>query len=105
MLKNLLNIDGGVISVVGSGGKKTFIENLSKELKEELAIGESVLITSTMGMEIPRGLRWDEIFIPDKIFLKTATPGRLSTMETESKEEGCSESIRLKGLIILNMYL
>lgn len=72
MLKNLLNIDGGVISVVGSGGKKTFIENLSKELKEELAIGESVLITSTMGMEIPRGLRWDEIFIPDKIFLKTA---------------------------------
>ena len=39
MLKNLLNIDGGVISVVGSGGKKTFIENLSKELKEELAIG------------------------------------------------------------------
>ncbi len=72
MLKDLLNIDGGVISVVGSGGKKTFIENFSNELKESLAIGESILITTTMGMAIPRGLRWDEIFIPNKIFLKTA---------------------------------
>ena len=72
MLKDLLNIDGGVISVVGSGGKKTFIENFSKELKDDLKIGESILITTTMGMAIPRGLRWDEIFIPNKIFLKTA---------------------------------
>ena len=57
MLKDLLNIDGGVISVVGSGGKKTFIENFSKELKDDLKIGESILITTTMGTAIPRGLR------------------------------------------------
>ena len=30
MLKNLLNIDGGVISVVGSGGKKLLLKIFPK---------------------------------------------------------------------------
>lgn len=78
MLKELLKLEeNDVVSIVGSGGKTSFMTNLAKELKEELKIGETILVTTTTKIKIPTGLKWDEIFIPNIIFLKTAMKRKL----------------------------
>ena len=43
---------GGVISIVGAGGKTTLMERLASEI---LAGGETVLVTTTTKIMIPRG--------------------------------------------------
>lgn len=51
---------GGVISVVGAGGKTTLMERLAREI---LVRGETVLITTTTKIMMPRGERPERVVI------------------------------------------
>jgi probable selenium-dependent hydroxylase accessory protein YqeC len=43
---------GGVISIIGGGGKTTLMERLAREI---LVRGETVLVTTTTRIMMPRG--------------------------------------------------
>lgn len=51
---------GGVISIVGGGGKTTLMERLAREI---LVRGETVLITTTTKIMMPRGERPERVVI------------------------------------------
>lgn len=88
-LKNLINIrKGDVISVVGSGGKTTFIYNLAKEL-----INEKVLISTTTKMLCPTNKEIDYFFCLDKFKSINIRNGRTFIAEKIINNEKVSGNI------------
>jgi len=70
-----LHEEGGVISIVGAGGKTTLMERLARDIQER---GETVLVTTTTKILLPSGGPADQIIIAPQAgdVMKQARPLR-----------------------------
>ncbi len=60
LLDSLCLGEGGVISIVGAGGKTTLLERLARDIQER---GETVLVTTTTKIIMPSGAPADQAII------------------------------------------
>lgn len=101
-LRGLLGISrGDVLSVVGSGGKTTFIYNLAKEIKSS-----KVLISTTTKMFYPKSDQVDRFFSLDcyKDF-KAYNGLTFIADKIENNKVSCSDFDLLKGYFSLFDYV
>lgn len=101
-LRGLLGIRrGDVLSVVGSGGKTTFIYNLAKEIKSS-----KVLISTTTKMFYPKSDQVDRFFSLDFYKDFKACDGRTFIADKiENNKVSCSDLDLLKGYFSLFDYV
>lgn len=101
LLKDLLNIyKNCVVSIVGAGGKTSFMFNLAQELKPD----NKVLLSTTTKIYVPTIKQYDFMSIGKKNFLRCCTSSKKgiyiygNAINNETKITGLNEEVLLKKL-------